>query len=393
MKAIKYLSILFAGILLFAACQKELSFESGFDGGPSVGSLFSSGGSCKPITIGGYYLKDSTLTDSNYVTVTVNVTNPGPYNIFTEFKNGFSFGDSGFFITTGPQLVKLKAKGKPIALQQTLFTVAYDTSICSFAINVTDTIILPAAYVFDTTGNCTSAIAKGIYKLGVDLNSSNKVDVKIKVFQPGSYSVETDTIAGMWFKASGIVYSSGNQTISFQGYGKPNAQGLKNFPIRNGTSVCKFTINVDTGTVVVPPTTTGDSAWSFNQGASNFFNGPIDTALTATTALGTLLTINGSTAATGDTALTLVIALPGSAIVPGTYKTNVGVLNVFSVTDVSGSTIYSANVSTPTTVMTIVITSYDSATKTVKGTFSGNASNASGASVPITNGKFTAKVN
>ncbi len=392
MKAIKFLSILFVGILLFAACQKELSFESGFDRGPGTGSLSSGGGKCQPITVGGYYLQDSTLSDSNYVLVTVNVNKPGPYNIFTEFKNGFSFSDSGYFISTGSQSVKLKAKGKPIAIQQTLFTVAFDTSICSFAIDVRDTIILPSVFIFDTTRNCNSAVAQGIYKLGTPLNSSNKVDVKINVFKSGSYAVQTDTIGGMWFKASGIVYGTGSQTIIFQGYGTPTTLGIKTFPLKNGASVCKFTINVDTGTVVIPPSTSSDSAWSFNQTASKFFVGPVDTAfLTANPLGGSILTISGSSLATGDTTLNLVFSLTGNVVAPGSYKTNAGLLNVFDVSDATGTAIYSANFGTTASVMTMVITSFDNVTKIVKGTFSGNA-DASGTAVPITNGKFQAVV-
>src|SRR5438128_10060945 len=109
MKSLKHLLVVLAGIAVFTACQKELSFESGFSGGRGKGSLLSAAGDCQPIIIGGYYLKDSTLNDSNYVIVNLNVTNPGTYNIFTETKNGFSFADSGFFIRTGPQQLKLKA--------------------------------------------------------------------------------------------------------------------------------------------------------------------------------------------------------------------------------------------------------------------------------------------
>lgn len=42
--------------------------------------------------------------------------------------------------------------------------------------------------------------------------------------------------------------------------------------------------------------------------------------------------------------------------------------------------------------MSLVITSYNSTTRLVQGTFSGNAQTLSGVVVPITNGKFRAIV-
>lgn len=397
MKAIKFLTLIFAVILFFAGCQKELSYESGFSGNRGKGSLLSLGGNCQPVKVGGYYVQDSTLNDSNYVVVNVNVSNPGSYYVYTENKNGFSFSDSGFFITTGPQTLTLKATGKPIAIQQTLFTVAFDTSICSFAVDVVDSIVLPSKYSFpkDSVGNCLLAVVSGTYKVGTSLNSTNKVDVKINVSSPGSYNVISDTVGGMWFKSSGIVYANGIQTIVFTGYGIPKttAFGNNSFTISNGVNTCNFVIKVDSGTVVVVPPGNSDSAWSFNQTSANFFVGPIDTAFLVANPLGgSILTITGSTLATGDSTLNMVISLPGATIVPGTYKTNVGFLNVFDFSDATGTSIYSSNFGTTGAVMNLVITSYSATTKIVKGTFTGNAKDAAGTNVPITNGKFQAVV-
>lgn len=398
MKAFKYLLFVMAGILIFVACQKELSFESGFSGGRGKGSLFTVGGSCQPVTVGGYYLKDSTLTDSNYVIVTLNVTNPGTYNISTETKNGFSFSDSGYFIRTGPQTLKLKAIGKPLVIQQTLFTVTFDTSFCAFAVDVSDTIIKPAAYTFTKstpTVTCMGENVLGLYKVGVPLNSSNRVDDSVVVTAPGRYSITTDTIHGIWFRAAGIVYGSGYKTITFQGYGKPDssAAGIHTFTTKNsdGTAACSFKIRVDTGTIVNPPGPTSDSAWIFSAGGITL-HGPIDTAIFTSTPLGSFLSITGPTAPGGDSSITLNMTMPGATIQPGTYATNTGFTNAFSFDDGSGNNIYSANIGTTTVSVTMTITSYDSATKIVKGTFSGTAEDGSGGSVNITGGKFEAKV-
>jgi hypothetical protein len=54
--------------------------------------------------------------------------------------------------------------------------------------------------------------------------------------------------------------------------------------------------------------------------------------------------------------------------------------------------IYTADINTPSADTHIAILTYDSTTRIVTGAFTGSAVNAAGTSVPITNGKFRAKV-
>ncbi len=90
MKTLKYWTLFLVG-LAFVACQKELSQESGFTGEPATGALQKIGDDCGPITIEGSYVKDSVLTDSNYVLVQVNINTPGKYRIYSDTSNGFYF--------------------------------------------------------------------------------------------------------------------------------------------------------------------------------------------------------------------------------------------------------------------------------------------------------------
>jgi uncharacterized lipoprotein YajG len=53
MKTLKYLTVLIAGVFFLAACQKELSFESGITNQLAKGSLKSVTGDCEPIAISG----------------------------------------------------------------------------------------------------------------------------------------------------------------------------------------------------------------------------------------------------------------------------------------------------------------------------------------------------
>jgi hypothetical protein len=68
----------------------------------------------------------------------VNVTQAGSYNISTDLQNGFQFVDSGFFNTLGINTIRLKPIGTPILPLTTTFSVSFDSSVCSFFVDVKD---------------------------------------------------------------------------------------------------------------------------------------------------------------------------------------------------------------------------------------------------------------
>ncbi len=126
-------------ITLFSTCKKEYSVETGITTVDATGSLKDSSGNCIPATVAGTFYNGVTPgSDTAYVEVKVNVDTAGSYVITTDLQNGFMFADSGFFSTTGINIIKLKPIGTPILQKPTLFTVNFDTSICSFTVNVND---------------------------------------------------------------------------------------------------------------------------------------------------------------------------------------------------------------------------------------------------------------
>ena len=143
MKAFKYLAIVAVGFFLFIGCKKELSFENGLPLTAAKGTLKDSSGNCMTITTNGKYVKNTALTDSNYIVVKVNFTTPGSYSISTDTSNGFSFQASGITGDSGLQMITLKGTGKPAVVQLTNFLVTFDSTVCSFSINVSDTAIIP----------------------------------------------------------------------------------------------------------------------------------------------------------------------------------------------------------------------------------------------------------
>lgn len=141
MKVVKYLTIVLAGIIFSAGCQKEFSIGSESGAGSATGSLKNELGDCIPVAVNGNYAKDGALTDSNFIVVQVNFSKPGTFKIFTDTSNGFSFQASGATKDSGLQSIRLTGAGKPVLGQSTVFVVAFDTSVCMFSVNVTDSAI------------------------------------------------------------------------------------------------------------------------------------------------------------------------------------------------------------------------------------------------------------
>lgn len=382
--------VVLTGIILAVACQKEYSLDSGTATGSSAeGTLKDTLGNCQPIIINGKYIADSTLKDSNYVLIQVNITSVGNYKINTDVQNGYSFRDSGYFSAKGLQTVKLKGFGKPILPIASDFTVSFNNTNCFFRITAPGT---PGsgttAAVFTLAGSpaaCSNYIVQGTYKTGTPLSASaNTLMLQVNVTTAGSYSITTTTVGGMKFSGSGSFTTTGLQNITLTGSGTPTTAGVNTFPITAGSSNCSFVVNVTAGTGT-GGATAEDSAWSFTQG-TKFYYGPIDTMLTIVDSGRTFLIFEGSSFPTYDSTLDVIILMPGTTIVAGTYPTTAK--TQFEFDDINNKPVYKASPLTPTVNLQIVISSYNATTKIVTGTFEGTVLNAAGTSVPITGGKF-----
>lgn len=130
------LAIFFLAFLLFTACKKELSLEGSGRAGAAQGSLTDSSGNCRNIDIRGTYIVDSAVSDSNYLLVKVDFSARGKYKILSDTANGLWFADSGYALQTGAAVIKVKAYGKPILGKQTDFLLSFNSSYCSFSVNV-----------------------------------------------------------------------------------------------------------------------------------------------------------------------------------------------------------------------------------------------------------------
>lgn len=102
----------------------------------------------------------------------------------------------------------------------------------------------------DNFGNCFPIDVFGVYIKNTPISDTNGVVMQVNVTSPGSYSIKSDTVHGIWFSNSSTTSQMGNQTIRLKARGTPDTTGNINFTVTLGNNSCKFTINV------LPPSTT-----------------------------------------------------------------------------------------------------------------------------------------
>ena len=282
--------------LIFQSCIKEYSLENGSTTVLATGTLKDSSNNCLSTSVhGNFYAGFAAPTDSTFLELGVNVTQPGYYNITTDLQNGFQFAGSGFFTSIGINTIFLKAVGTPISATTSDFSVRFDSSLCNFSVNV-----------LDSTGTGGG---------GGDTTGGSPVD--------------PDTLAdNSWiFTANGHTYSGPITTAQFGG---------------------------DTG-----------------GGYTQFY-------------------LSGPTQSSQDTLFVITVGFVGT-LSAGSHNT-FDQLTAFDFDKITGDNqiIYRASYLTTNQVMTIEITKYDAATKTVTGVFSGNSYDVNDNRVPITNGAFKA---
>lgn len=186
------------------SCEKEYSYEKGASN-LSSGSLQSgTTGDCLGSLVAGTYKPGISLADSNHVDVKVDITTVGSYMISTDTINGFYFSAAGSFTATGENTVRLQGNGKPHTVGTNIFIVTYDSTQCTFSINVSGVIdYFPRAansnwsYKFDN--NPMDTLFKNVIS---QTRSAMGNTYNVFMFNDGS---GTDTL-GYFRKASGDYY-------------------------------------------------------------------------------------------------------------------------------------------------------------------------------------------
>ncbi|MEP6845698.1 MAG: hypothetical protein ABI861_06830 [Panacibacter sp.] len=126
-------------VFFIDSCSKELSLENNVLNSSAEGSLWDSTKNCLPDSVfGTFYTGVQPGSDTAFVEIKVNVAAAGSYIISSDLQNGFMFADSGFFTTKGINTVRLKPSGTPLVIKPTVFTIAFDSSVCNFFVDVKD---------------------------------------------------------------------------------------------------------------------------------------------------------------------------------------------------------------------------------------------------------------
>ena len=243
MKLFRFLLITVTAVVMVTACQKELSFDVD---GTARGTLKSdASGDCLPSTVNGIFKVDSVLNNTNFIDVQVDITNPGTYTVSSDTINGYSFRGTGTFGLTGINTVRLYASGKPVLAGNNSFTISFDNSTC-----MVDVIVIGAgtgAAVFaleGAPGNCSGAVVNGTYTAGTALQIDNTVTITVNVSVTGTYTLSTVLSNGISFTSTGVFPTTGVQSVTLNGTGTPQNDGIFNLSVLNGTNSCTFSITV-----------------------------------------------------------------------------------------------------------------------------------------------------
>ncbi len=256
-------------LLLFTACQKELSTE--LTGTVSSGSLQSNvAGECLPKTVQGIYEAGKVLkADSNYIDVQVQVVDVGAYRVYSDTINGMFFESKGNFASAGLNTVRLAGVGTPIAAGVHNFTITYGSTACA----VTVTTIAQGGGTdiaeFTFTGApdaCMNYVLAGDYVVGVPMTGANTVVIDVNVTALGTYTVTSVQSNGLTFSGTGSFTNLGQQTITLTATGTPAVAATTSIPIQASGTSCNFSVTITaTATVDYFPMTAG-SNWSYQIG-------------------------------------------------------------------------------------------------------------------------------
>ncbi|MBB1139007.1 fibrinogen-like YCDxxxxGGGW domain-containing protein [Myroides sp. WP-1] len=203
-----------------------------------------------PVGPQGTYTQGTALNTSNTYTLSLNISEPGTYQILVHTGNGYSFSGSGVFTETGNQLVVLEGQGSPINGPAT-----DDITVKFNGVNVIANCSLPKITVLGASTqfnmNCSQAVVSGDYYANLAVTGGHYVDIPVtNVITTGSILLETPTINGVKFSTGSINITNATTSIRFYAQGTPSAVGNATYTFAIPTSPaaqCSFNIQTKSG--------------------------------------------------------------------------------------------------------------------------------------------------
>lgn len=231
-----------------------------------MGNAIAELGGCDSLQFIGLYQNEVSLGAGNYMTIALHVKKAGAYTItaMPDPDNGYYFTTSGVFLTPGYYFISIGGAGTPLnhtegkpngdAMTVTFNNkeIAGPNTTCLKYIDVRDSSKKPIYSML-----CNKTRVNGVYQLDKELNDDNYIEVTLDVDAAAvgaTYVLETNTIDGIYFKASGMLTNIGEQTVKLKGYGTPNSYDTKVFTITSNSiktsETCKATVIVSLATKV-----------------------------------------------------------------------------------------------------------------------------------------------
>lgn len=345
--------------------------------GPAVYTI-----NCPGVTVQGTYRVGVALVASNTITIPVTaVSSPGTYSI-TGTINGMTFSGSGNL--TGPGNIILNGSGTPTGAASPTSNLVLTSPSCTIPITVA-----AAAGPATFTINCGGATVQGTYTVGMALTAANTITIPVAtITTPGSYNITTTAVNGMTFTGTGNLTAT-PANIVLTGSGTPTVGAAPTSNIVLPAPFASCTVPVTVGTVAVID-------WSFNIGATTYSGSQTSSTYDITSAPPyTLIDFGGSYNAMPDLFYMGLGDPVGPAMNAGeTYRTDVTALGInvgyFYFDNLPGMELEAGDpVDTPGANVTFTITSHNTVTKTIIGTFTGIAfDHVSTSTRTITNGSF-----
>lgn len=121
------------------SCDVQVTVLPAGAGGPAIFTITSSDNpaSCSGVLAAGNYIIGSPLSISNTVTLQVDVTTIGAFNVITSTVNGMTFSGAGTFNSTGTNSIVLTGSGTPtIPAGSVTIPVTAGSSSCNFQVSV-----------------------------------------------------------------------------------------------------------------------------------------------------------------------------------------------------------------------------------------------------------------
>lgn len=187
---------------------------------------------CATANVQGTYQANSAMTVANKMTIDINVTTAGSYNI-TSTMNGVTFAKAGVLpATPAVQTITLDATGTAGATVGVVNFILAGGGGPNCSVPVTFTAApTPASYTF----NCPTANVLGTYQANSAMTPANTMTIDVTVTAGGPYTITT-TMNGVTFsKSSTLPATPAVQTITLNATGTSGSTvGNVNFTLTGG---------------------------------------------------------------------------------------------------------------------------------------------------------------